>query len=121
VATRSWRPESASWVIGPSGTLGAMGAGPRDSGTKVQASRTGAIQAHGGPSTAFRRRGETCRAFAVATSATHSVMASSVVTVNAMRAPSAAHATLPIAAPAGSAAAMRRGAPPAMDSSERPV
>jgi hypothetical protein len=107
--------------MGPSGVVGACGCAPRLIGTKVHASRSPLTHVQGRPSTALSRCPVTRVAFAVATSAVHSVIVESAVMVNARRRPSGDHITSPIVAPAGSGMAMGRAAPPATDCRASPV
>ena len=87
--------------MGPSGVVVIAGAVPRVAGTNVHASDAVDTHTQGVPRIAVRRCDVSGFACAVATSAIHNVMASSLVTVKAIFRPSADHDTFSMLAPAG--------------------
>ena len=97
------------------------GAVPRVVGTNVQANDALDTQEQGLPRIAVRRCEVSGLACAVATSAIHNVIASSLVTVKAIFCPSADHDTFSMLLPAGIDASILRAAPPLTACNDRPV
>jgi len=90
-----------SWMLGPAGTSGALGAGPRLATTKLQSNVPSSTQSHGAPMAAFRLAMVTDLARPVAVSAIHSSMPAGLVLVNDRRLPPGEKLTASIFAAVG--------------------